>query len=309
MLTGSITNDIKHQFRYGNMVMKLIFVNAGVFIFFGILYLLSFLLQNYSFHDLLLTKLLMPASFHQWLYQPWSAFTYMFLHSQPHFLIKGTQSSSILHILFNMLWLYWFGEIFVLHLGDKKVLPLYILGGLSGALIYALAYNLIPVFKPDADSSMMLGASASVFAIVFAAMALNPDYEISLMFIGAVRIKYVAIVPLLLDVISIPYGNAGGYIAHVGGALSGYLYIKGLQSGYDLFYPFTAIYNGMANLFKPKSKIKVTYKSEVRKDETGARSKNEQQRVDEILDKIARSGYDSLTKEEKDFLFNYSKKS
>ncbi len=296
MLTGSITNDIKHQFRYGNMVMKLIFVNLGVFLFFGILYLITFLFQNNTFYNLLLSKVEMPASLNTLLHQPWSMFTYMFLHT------------GFFHVLFNMLWFYWFGEIFVLYLGDKKILPLYLLGGITGAVIYILAFNFVPVFKPATDVSMMLGASASIFAIVFAAATLAPDYEIQLMFIGIVRIKYVAVFSLLLDVINIPYGNAGGYIAHVGGALSGYFYIKALQGGFDFASPLTKFFDGFANLFKPKSNIKVTYKNEARKSEATSRSKNEQQRVDEILDKIARSGYDSLTKEEKDFLFNYSKK-
>ncbi len=296
MLTGSITNDIKHQFRYGNMVMKLIFVNVGVFLFFGIFNLIGFLFQNNSFYSLILSKVEMPASLGTLLYQPWSFFTYMFLHT------------GFFHVLFNMLWFYWFGEIFVLYLGDKKILPLYILGGLTGAVIYLLAYNLLPVFKPLVDVSMMLGASASVFAIVFAAATIAPDYEIRLMFIGIVKIKYIAVVSLLLDIINIPYGNAGGYIAHIGGALSGYLYIKSLQGGFDFVLPFNKLFDGAANLFKPKSNIKVTYKSDSQKAEKTLRSKNEQQRVDDILDKIARSGYDSLTKEEKDFLFNYSKK-
>ena len=245
---------------------------------------------------MLLGKIEMPASLSVLLTQPWAVFSYMFLHT------------AFFHVLFNMLWFYWFGEIFVLYLGDKKILPLYILGGLAGAVIYLLAYNLLPVFKPQADISMMLGASASVFAIVFAAATLNPDYEIRLMFLGIVKIKYIAVVSLLLDIINIPYGNAGGYIAHIGGALSGYLYIKSLQGGFDFTSPFNKLFDGVANLFKRKSNIKVTYKSDSQTAEKTSRSKNEQQKVDDILDKIARSGYDSLTKEEKDFLFNYSKK-
>lgn len=296
MLTGSITNDIKHQFRYGNMVMKLIFVNVGVFLFFGIFNLGSFLFQNISLYSLVLSKVEMPASVSVLLTQPWAVFSYMFLHT------------AFFHVLFNMLWFYWFGEIFVLYLGDKKILPLYILGGLAGAATYLLAYNVLPVFKSQVDLSMMLGASASIFAVVFATATIAPDYEIRLMFLGVVKIKYIAVVSLLLDIINIPYGNAGGYIAHVGGALSGYLYIKSLQGGFDFASPIHKFFEGVANLFKPKSSIKLTYKSDSQKAERTSRSKNEQQRVDEILDKVARSGYDSLTKEEKDFLFNYSKK-
>ena len=186
MLTGSIIGDIKYQFRYGNMVVKLIFVNVAVFVFFGIFYLFSFFAQSYGPYQFLLKELQAPASLHHLLYQPWSAFTYMFLHVAP------------LHILFNMLWLYWFGEIFVLYLGDKKVLPLYIIGGVGGVLTYLLAYNLLPVFKPDIDFSYLLGASASIMAIVFAAATINPDHEISLILIGPVKIKYVALFSLLL---------------------------------------------------------------------------------------------------------------
>ncbi len=290
MLTGSITGDIKYQFRYGNMVVKLIFVNVAVFVFFGLLNLVGFVAQTNTFYYFLLNHLQVTASLHTLLYQPWSVFTYMFLHV------------GLLHILFNMLWLYWFGEIFVLYLSDKKVLPLYIIGGLGGALLYILAYNLLPVFKPILEGSYMLGASASILAIVFAAATLNPDHEISLILIGPVKIKYIALFSLLLDVINIPNGNAGGYIAHVGGALTGYLYITSLRGGFDPVGSFV-------KLFKRKPAVKVSYKStDARPGNTTARSKGEQEKVDEILDKIARSGYDSLSKEERDFLFNYSKK-
>lgn len=289
MLTGSIWGDIKYQFRYGNMVVKLILVNVAVFIVFGLLNLIGFIAQSNVVYDFLRSHLELWASLHLLIRQPWTVFSYMFLHD------------GILHILFNMLWLYWFGEIFVLYLGDKKVLPLYIIGGLGGALVYLLAYNLLPVFKPMVDVSSLVGASASILAIVFAAATINPDHEIALILIGPVKIKYIAVFSLLLDVINIPYGNAGGYLAHVGGALTGFLYIKSLQSGVDPF-------GSLGNLFKRKPKVKVGYKNTDSKVTNPLRSKGEQEKVDEILDKIARSGYDSLSKEERDFLFNYSKK-
>jgi membrane associated rhomboid family serine protease len=290
MLTGSIIGDIKYQFRYGNMVVKLIFVNIAVFVFFGLLNVIGFLAQSNTVHDFLFSKVELWASMHTLLRQPWTVFTYMFMHD------------GVFHILFNMLWLYWFGEIFVLYLGDKKVLPLYIIGGLGGAFFYLLAYNLLPVFKPVLEISTLVGASASILAIVFAAATLNPDHEISLILIGPVKIKYIALVSLLIDIITIPFGNAGGYIAHVGGALTGYLYITSLRGGFDPAGSFL-------KLFKRKPAVKVSYKNTEAKVSNGtARSKGEQEKVDEILDKIARSGYDSLSKEEKDFLFNFSKK-
>jgi membrane associated rhomboid family serine protease len=295
MLTGSITNDIKHQFRYGNMVMKLIFVNAGVFLFVNIFSLLFLILSKPEIGLIPEEQLSLPLNFQQLFYQPWSIITYMFMHA------------SVLHILFNMLWLYWFGEIFVLYLSEKKILPLYFLGGISGAFLSLLAINFIPAFEAY-RSVPMVGASAAVIAIVFAAATLNPEHQLQLFLIGRVPLKYVALIPLLIDIVSIRNGNAGGYIAHIGGALSGYFYIKALQGGFDFASPFNKLFDGITNLFKPKSNIKVTYKNEARQAANISRTKTEQQRVDEILDKIARSGYDSLTKEEKDFLFNYSKK-
>ena len=292
MLTGSIIGDIKWQFRYGNMVIKLIFVNIAVFLFFGLLNVIAFLSQQPSFHafySFLIGKVEAYAYLPVLLYQPWSVFTYMFLHE------------NLFHILFNMLALYWFGDIFILYLGDKKILPVYIIGGLTGALFYILAFNFIPVFKPMIGSPM-LGASASIFAIVFAAVALNPDHEIGLVLFGNVKIKFVALVLLLLGILTIPFDNAGGTISHIGGAFAGYFYIIALRGGFD---PVSSL----TNLFKRKPKVKVTYKNtEARTGNPNPRSKGEQEKVDEILDKIARSGYDSLSKEERDFLFNYSKK-
>lgn len=297
MLTNSIAQEIQYKFRHGNMVMKLIFANIGVFLFFGLFYVASFLFQNFIAYNWLLNKLEVPASIPVLVRQPWSLFTYMFLHS------------GILHMLFNLLWLYWFGEIFVLFLGDKKVLPLYLLGGIAGALLYVLAFNLLPVFAPKVATSYMLGASAAVFAIVFAAATLSPDYQVRLLLFGVVRIKYIALVALLLDIINLPYGNAGGYIAHLGGALTGVLYIKALRAGTDFGKPLNRFFDSVATLFKPKPNIKVTYKSSHKQNTPQpARNKSEQEKIDEILDKISRSGYDSLTKEEKDFLFYYSNK-
>ncbi len=289
MLTGSIIEDIKYQFRYGNMVVKLIFANAGVFLVFSILLLISFVTQSGLFYITLLNKLQVSASLQTLLHQPWSVFTYMFLHV------------NLLHIVFNMLWLYWFGEIFVLYLGDKKVLPLYIIGGLGGAVLYILAYNVLPVFKPVVERSYMMGASASIYAIVFAAATINPDHEVTLILFGRVKIKYIAIVSLLLSIITIPHDNPGGAIAHLGGAITGVLYIKSLRLGINIHSPF-------AGMFKRKPKVKVAYKNTGQKVAPAERSRGEQERVDEILDKIARSGYDSLSKEERDFLFDYSKK-
>lgn len=292
MLTNSIWGDIKYQFSYGNAAVKLIFANVGVFIALGILKLVCFLIQNLALYEMLSHYLMVPASVQGFIRQPWTVFTYMFTHE------------GILHILFNMLWFYWFSEIFVLFIGDKKIFPLYVLGGLVGAAIYIAAYNLIPVFKPQAESSAMLGASASVMAIVFGAVALSPNYEMRLFIFGDVKIKYIAFISLLLDIMNIPYGNAGGYIAHIGGAATGFAYIKLLQSGTDLAAPFALI----GNVFKRKPAVRLTHKSETKASSKQVPTDDIQERLDAILDKISRSGYESLNKEEREFLFQYSNK-
>lgn len=298
MLTNSITGDLKHQFRYGNVITKLILVNIGVFIAFGLMHAIAYLAQATTWYQTAIRLFQVPASLHTLLYRPWSLFTYMFLHE------------GFFHILFNMLWFYWFGQIFVLFLGEKKILPLYVIGGLTGAVFYLAAFNSIPLFKQTVQVSYMMGASASVFAIVFASATLQPDYEVRLLFFGDVKIKYLAIIPLLLDIISIPQGNAGGYIAHLGGAFSGYAYIKLLQSGTDIGRPFNRFFDAVASVFKPKPPMRVVYRSNAAKPtpHPKARVEDEQAKIDAILDKISRSGYDSLSQQEKDFLFYYSNK-
>ena len=287
MLTNSIVNDIKHHLRYGNVVVKLILVNSAVFLFVNLFYLVLLAFSAPSVGSIPEEQLSLPMNFPQLLRQPWSIITYMFMHA------------GVFHILFNMLWLYWFGEIFLFYLNEKKILPLYFSGGIAGALLALLAVNFIPAFSIY-KTEPMVGASAAVIAVVFAAATLNPDHEVQLLFFGRVRLKYVALIPLLIDVVSIRYGNVGGYVAHVGGAVTGMLYISYLRSGIIRLLPFK-------NIFSRKPKMKVSHKTSEPK-RSSSRQADEQKRIDEILDKISRSGYDSLSKEEKDFLFNYSKK-
>ena len=290
MLTNSIWGDIKYQFTYGNAAIKLIFANVGIFLIVVLFKLVCIVAQVPNLYVLIINYLKVPASLGTLLYQPWSLFSYMFLHE------------GVMHILFNMLWLYWFSEIVILFLGDKKILPIYIMGGLAGAGLYILMYNTIPYFKGAMPIAYMAGASAGVMAIVWAAVALSPDYEIRLPILGNVKIKYIAIVSILIDIISIPQGNAGGHIAHIGGALMGYWYIRILQGGTDLAAPFTAI----GNVFKPKPVVKLTHISETKVAGKPIPSDKVQEKLDAILDKMNESGYDSLSKEEKDFLFRYS---
>ena len=274
------------------MVMKLIFVNAGVFLLFGIIYFVGFFLNAHSFYDWLQNQFELHTSVSIIVRKPWTLITHMFTHFEPG------------HILGNMLYLYFFGQIFILYLGESKVLPLYIFTGLFGASLTIFATHFISAIGKGQDHAMV-GASGAILGIIFAVVAINPEHRVRIFFLGEVKIMYVALVPLFIDILSIPDGNAGGYIAHLGGAISGYYYIKLLQNGIDIFSPFEKL----KTPFRRSSKVKVTYKNpDYKRSSEKNIGTNEQQRVDEILDKIARSGYDSLTKEEKDFLFNYSKK-
>jgi len=229
--------------------------------------------------------LLLTANIHQLPLRFWTPITYMFMHA------------GVMHILFNMLMLYWFGTIFEDFLGNKRTLGLYFLGGLTGAALYILCYNTLPYFTHEnaAATSTLVGASASVMAVIVATATQLPNYEISIIFIGPVKLKWVVLFLLVLDFLGTIGPNAGGEIAHLGGALIGFVYIKQLQKGNDWVA-------GIANIFKPKPKLKVVSKNSSGK----SAGKPRQEEIDLILDKISQSGYDSLSKQEKEILFRAS---
>jgi len=208
-----------------------------------------------------------------------------------------------------MLWLYWFGQIFLQYLDQKQLLSVYLLGGISGGLFYIIAYNLFPVFAADMPFSFALGASASVMAIVFAISFYVPNYEVHLFFIGKVKLKFIAIFSIFLDLLSIPNGNAGGHIAHIGGALFGLWFISEYKKGHLITKKFDRILNSFFTLFKKQPKMKVSYKKTGNVDYDYQNKKQKRnQNIDVILEKISKSGYSSLTKEEKEFLFKMSDK-
>ncbi len=305
-----IINEIKAKFSSGSILYKLIFINIAVFVVLGILNVFAFLALSTLNSE---NWFAVPADFTKLLIKPWTLITYMFLHYD------------ILHILFNMLWLYWFGELFMRLISPRSLLSVYILGGLSGAVLYILAFNLIPAFTPLAANSMALGASASIYAIVIAVCAFMPDYNIGLLFIGNVRLKYLALVIIVIDLLSISGGNSGGHISHLGGGLFGFIFALQMKKGNDITKKFTYMLDGFLGLFRKRPKMRVSskgYKSEyvdfteISEEKAKNLSDHEYNRqkainqevIDAILDKISRSGYDSLTKEEKATLFKVSNK-
>ncbi len=298
----NIWQDIKWQYRYGSDLIKLILINIAVFVVVNLISL-PFILFSKTVPFDVVGFLSLYASPHNLLRHPWGIFTYMFLH-------KG-----FWHILFNMLGLYWFGQIVQDMIGKPKILPIYVFGGFFGGMLYVSAYNIFPLFSNDVATSFNLGASAGVMAIVLAAATISPDYELRFAIFGNIKIKWIALAYVILDIINIQNGNAGGHIAHLGGAFFGFIFIKLLQNGTDLSRAFYAVTDFIPDLFKKKSKLKVEYKREYAytsskqtKNNTAQQTEaiSKQEKLDAILDKINRSSYDSLSKEEKDFLFKIS---
>lgn len=290
----SIFTNLKNTFRAGNILAKLIYINVGLFILIrlmGVIFLL-FNIPGISF----LQYLQMPSSPELLLYRPWTVITYMFTHFD------------FLHILFNMLWLYWFGGLFLNFFSERQLGGLYLLGGIAGAVLFMLAYNIFPYFQTVASSSYLMGASASVMAIVFAVSFYRKDLEINLFLIGRVKLIYLALFTFVIDLLAITSDNAGGHIAHIGGALFGIWFAMRIKEGKDLTVPMNRLLDWVVNLGKRKPKMKVTYKRAETDYEYNARKNRESADLDAILDKLKRSGYESLSADEKRQLFDASKK-
>jgi membrane associated rhomboid family serine protease len=218
------------------------------------------------------------------------------------------------HILFNMLWLFWFGKIFLEFMDSRQLLVTYLVGGLAGGVLYILAFNAFPVFRNVLPESLALGASASVMAIVTAISFYAPNYSVQLILIGRVKIIYMALILFVIDFFAIPSGNAGGHLAHIGGALWGFSYVLMIKHGVlgPVFGRSGDIFTRMIKFFRP-GKMHVSHKDpETRRsmtdDEYNLEKNIQQKRIDSILEKISKGGYDSLTREEKELLFKSSGK-
>jgi len=220
-----------------------------------------------------------------------------------------------IHILFNLLWLYWFGTVFIQELGLKKLLSTYLLGGLIGGILYVIFYNIFPVFEGVREASIALGASASVMAVVVAAATYQPERRMHLILIGPVKIIYIALIMFILTSLVDFSTNTGGKIAHIGGALTGFLFAYYYRRGKDLTRGFDHFMDRIATWFKPgRDNLKVTYKRSTNQkppaDDIAYKKQKleEQKEIDHILEKISRAGYDSLSAREKELLFKMGDK-
>jgi len=301
---SGIFDDFKREFtKTDNTLVRIILINTVVFLSLLLVKVIFTLGQSSEAYTWLVDMLQLPASPREYLYKPWTIITYFFTHEE------------IFHILFNMLFLYWFGKLVDEYLGSKRLVALYVLGGIAGGVAYMAIYNLLPYFQSQVAGSQMLGASAAAFSVAVGASTLLPNYTFHLIFLGPIRIKYIAFFYIILSLAQSVGPNAGGNLAHLGGALTGYLFIKLLQNGTDLGKPLYVLMDIWSQLFKKRPPMRVTHRQkEVHRSTTLYSSTPsptsiempDQDEIDSILDKISKSGYESLTREEKQKLFKAS---
>lgn len=302
---GHAISNIEQFFRSKSILSVLIAVNVAAYLLILLIGIVSALFNIDG--NFLLENLQLPADLSKLLYKPWTLVTYMFSHA------------SFWHILFNLLWLYWFGQLFVHFFGPKSLGSLYFLGGIGGALFFIASYNLFPYFQNVISSTVLIGASASIMAVVFAVAFYRPNFEIRLFLLGNVKIIYIALMLLLINIINLQttgqggeiiLNNAGGFFAHLGGIMIGIWYAFSYNKGKDMTKGLNAFFDSAVNLFKkkPRKRMKVKYKRPETDREYNARKHSEQEEIDRILDKIKHSGYNTLSDDEKNKLFNAGKK-
>lgn len=298
-----IFNNIIKKFHDENIVGKYIYVTSAIYIIIALAGVVATLFNSVTPVNDFVSWFELPADLSRLLYRPWSLVTYMFLHA------------SITHILWNMLALYVFGRIFLDFFSTRHFIGVYLLGGIVGGVFFILAYNIFPYFRNDIDSTCLVGASAAVLAIVTASAVRAPKYTVNMLFFGAVRLSTLAIITVLLSLLLLASENAGGNFAHLGGALAGWVFAMMLGNGHDV----TAIINSIVDFFanicgrirkisfkKPKMRVKRNNTKHSVDYEYNSRRKEQEDEMNRILEKIKKSGYSSLSEDEKKHLFDAS---
>lgn len=282
----SFLNNLKYRFQQGSIVEKLIYINVGLFVVTMLLSVFQGLYKSDS--NFLIDWFSLEGNFHVLFSKPWSIITYGFLHAD------------FLHILFNLIALYFIGNLFIDYFTQKQLLNFYILGTFFGGIFYVLSQNYFPLF--EGKTSVLVGASAGISAIFIGIATYMPNYELKIRFIGFVKLWYLAAIWVGLDILGLAGGNAGGHFAHLGGSVFGFLYVSQASN------KKIGVFNSLFSLFKTKKKpLKTVYKSKSNK-QTSIKTDFTQKQIDEILDKISKSGYDTLTSAEKEFLFKQGRK-
>ena len=284
----NILDDLKLQYKTGGMVQKLIFWNIGFFLF-SLVFFYSFSVGKFQIP----TWIALSSDLGTFIRTPWTLITFNFFHA------------GFLHLIFNLMVLHFSGRLFNTYFTDKQLFGVYVLGGIFSGITFVLSYIFI------GKAGLLVGASGAIMAILIATATYAPFMLLRIPLIGIVKLWHVAFVILLVDLIQMPLDNTGGHLAHLGGALFGFIYIKLLQSGTDITKPFSSVLDGFANLFKPKKKtpFKKVHRNTTKNGVNSFKENKDmtQKQIDDILDKISKSGYDSLTKEEKEFLFKAGK--
>jgi len=273
----------------------LIYINLGVFVVVG---LINVALMLFAVKSYWINYLMLPADLGKLLYTPWTIISYMFLHT------------GFIHLIFNVLMLYWFGKIFMSFFAQRDLVGLYLIGGIAGGVLYILAYHTFPVFAGKIEGSYLLGASASVLAIIVAAGVTSPDYTVRLLIFGDVRLKWIAVAGVLISLLNVASSNAGGEIAHLGGALAGYIFAVRYKKGSNITDGTNRFLDNLVDMFRKKPTLRVTHKRTFADPdhEYNLRKKQENDNIDRILEKIKKGGYESLTKDEKQELFRASQR-
>lgn len=289
----NLIENLKLAFKNGNSLIKLIFVNVAIFVFINIflITLKLFKLDGFEYFNWFAVS----SNFTELLHHFWTPLSYMFLHQK------------LMHLLFNMLALFWFGKIFLMYYTEKQFIALYFFGGIVGAIIFVLAYHLFPFYSDIKNTGILLGASGSIMAVVMASAVKAPNFEMQLLFIGKIKIIYIALVTVLISILGVTGENGGGEMAHLGGAFAGYIFVLLEKNGRDIITPFfNKMIDFFVNLFhKNGTKFKTTtyHSAKMTDDNFNQKKAANEIEINKILDKIKSSGYESLTTDEKQKLF------
>lgn len=284
----NILDNLKYRFKHAGVVEKLIYVNLAVFLLVFITNTFGFLFQSKT--NFIVEWFALPANFNDFITKPWTLITYGFLHT------------SFLHILLNLIALFYVGYLFQQYFTPKQLLSFYLLGTVFGGIIFIASYNFFPALQNVAHNSVLLGASAGISAIFIGIATYMPNYELKFPLIGFVKLWVLACIWVAIDIIQIPAGNAGGHLAHIGGALFGFFYVRSASNKeLDIFKSIKKFFT------KKEPKLKTVYKSGNKTPKSKTNKTQNQQDIDAILDKISKSGYDTLSKSEKEFLFKQGK--
>ncbi|PTT13240.1 rhomboid family intramembrane serine protease [Flavobacterium sp. HMWF030] len=286
----NILDDLKLQYKLGGIAMRVIYWNIACFLI-SLVFFYQYSGGGFDYPN----WLALSSDPQVFMFKPWTLLTYAFFHG------------SFLHLFFNMIVLNFASQLFLTFFTQKQYLGVYILGAIFSGIVFTLSYYVLNISAP------IVGASAAIMAVLASVTTYQPLMGVRLMFVGSVKLWHVTAVILILDLMQLRLDNTGGHISHLAGALFGFIYMKSLQNGTDLSVIISKILDFFTNLFKkspstPFTKVHKNYKKPTEKVTSRIVTKDKtQQQIDEILDKISQSGYDCLTKEEKEFLFKAGK--